>query len=212
MREQDRARERAKQGGSRTLVLAQPQQKFWNQNFSRSLIQLAMDRYLQVALCQSVGQWAVPGEVEAVQGGWCNLGKSVKEIRFSSYTLIPCFFSSLVIGGSADKEFVCNAGDLSLIPLLGRSSGQGNGYPLHYSGLENSMGCIVQGVANSWTRLSDSHLHSHFLMVNLILNLVDMFLQYIKAHTLSLFYIIYMERKKCFYICIYLELLILYSL
>ena len=69
--------------------------------------------------------------------------QDVKEIRFSSYTLIPCFFSSLVIGGSADKEFVCNAGDLSLIPLLGRSSGQGNGYPLHYSGLENSMGCIV---------------------------------------------------------------------
>jgi len=69
--------------------------------------------------------------------------QDVKEIRFSSYTLIPCFLSSLVVGGSAGKEFLCNAGDLSLIPVLGRSSGEGNGYPLQYSGLENSMGCMV---------------------------------------------------------------------
>ena len=53
--------------------------------------------------------------------------------------------------GSADKESACNAGDLSLIPGLGRSPGEGKGYPLHYSGLENSMGCIVRGVAKSRT-------------------------------------------------------------
>ena len=35
----------------------------------------------------------------------------------------------------------------------------GKGYPLQYSGLENSMGCIVHGVAKSWTRLSDFHFH-----------------------------------------------------
>ena len=40
---------------------------------------------------------------------------------------------------SAGKEFSCNAGDLSLIPGLGRSSGEGKGYLLQYSGLENSM-------------------------------------------------------------------------
>ena len=34
----------------------------------------------------------------------------------------------------------CNAGDLGSIPLLGRSLGEGNGYPLQYSCLENSMG------------------------------------------------------------------------
>ena len=40
--------------------------------------------------------------------------------------------------GSAGKESACNAGDLGLIPGLGRSRGEGKGYPLQYSGLENS--------------------------------------------------------------------------
>ena len=48
-------------------------------------------------------------------------------------------------GGSAGKESACNAGDLDLIPRLGRSPGEENGYPLPYSGLENSMDCIVLG-------------------------------------------------------------------
>ena len=45
--------------------------------------------------------------------------------------------------GSAGKESVCNAGDLGSIPGFGRSSGEGKGYPLQDSGLENSMdyGC-----------------------------------------------------------------------
>ena len=41
-------------------------------------------------------------------------------------------------GGSGSKESACNAGDLGSIPGLGRSPGEGNGYPLQYSGLENS--------------------------------------------------------------------------
>ena len=41
--------------------------------------------------------------------------------------------------GSAGKESTCNAGDLSSIPRLGRCPGEGKGYPLQYSGLENSM-------------------------------------------------------------------------
>ena len=48
-------------------------------------------------------------------------------------------------------------GDLGLIPGLGRFPGEGKGYPLQYSGLEKSMDCIVHGVANSRTRLSDFH-------------------------------------------------------
>ena len=44
-----------------------------------------------------------------------------------------------------------------LIPGLGRSPGEGKGYPLQYSGLENSMDYTVHGVAKSWTRLSDFH-------------------------------------------------------
>ena len=51
----------------------------------------------------------------------------------------------------------CNAGDLSWIPGLGRSPGEGKGYPLQYFGLENSMDSIVCGVAKSWIRLSDFH-------------------------------------------------------
>ena len=60
-------------------------------------------------------------------------------------------------GGSAGKESACSAGDLGLIPALGRSPGEVNGYPLQDSGLENSMDYIVQGVAKSQTRLSDFH-------------------------------------------------------
>ena len=54
-------------------------------------------------------------------------------------------------GGSAGKESACNVGDLDSIPGLGRSPGEGKGYPLHYSGLENSMDCIVHGVTKSQT-------------------------------------------------------------
>ena len=45
--------------------------------------------------------------------------------------------------GSTGKESTCSVGDLCLIPGLGRSPGEGKGYPLQYSGLENSMDCIV---------------------------------------------------------------------
>ena len=48
--------------------------------------------------------------------------------------------------GSAGKEFACNVGELGSIPGLGGSPGKGKGYPLQYSGLENSMDCIVHGV------------------------------------------------------------------
>ena len=50
--------------------------------------------------------------------------------------------------GSAGKESACNAGDLGLIPELGRSLGAGKGFPVQYSGLENSMDCIVP---TEWT-------------------------------------------------------------
>ena len=56
--------------------------------------------------------------------------------------LLPCGFPC----GSAGKETACSAGDLGLIPELGRSPGEGKGYPLQYSGLENS---IVHGVAKN---------------------------------------------------------------
>jgi len=59
--------------------------------------------------------------------------------------------------GLAGRESTCTAGDLSLIPELGRSPGEGKGYPLQYSGLENSIDCIVHWIAKSWTGLKDFH-------------------------------------------------------
>ena len=64
--------------------------------------------------------------------------------------------------GSAGKESTCSAGDPGLIPGLQRSPGEEKGYPLQYSGLENSMTCIVDGVAESRTRLSNFHFHFRF--------------------------------------------------
>ena len=66
---------------------------------------------------------------------------------------------------------------LGLIPGLGRSPGEGKGYPLQYSGLENSMDCItVQGVAKSRTQLSDFH----FLIIKGLLKLCYKHLKYFK--------------------------------
>ena len=69
-------------------------------------------------------------------------------------------------GGSAGKEATCSVGDLGSIPGLGRSSGEGNGYPLQYAGLENSMDCIVYGVAKSRTLLSDFHFPLFFILIS----------------------------------------------
>ena len=53
--------------------------------------------------------------------------------------------------GSAGKESTCNAGDSGSIPGLGRLTGEGKGYPLQYSGLENSMDCVIHGIRESDT-------------------------------------------------------------
>ena len=67
-------------------------------------------------------------------------------------------------GGSAGKESTCSVGDWGSIPGLGRSPGEGNSYPLQYSGLENSMDCMVHGLAESDTtdRLSLHFTSFHF--------------------------------------------------
>ena len=69
-------------------------------------------------------------------------------------------WKSLCPGGSDSKESACNARDLCWIPGLGRSPREGNGNPLQYSCLENSMDrgawwTIVHGITKSWARLSD---------------------------------------------------------
>ena len=71
-----------------------------------------------------------------------------------SHTVLPLWLNWI-------KKSSCNVGDLGLIPELGRSPGEGNGYPLQYSGLENSMDCMIHGVTKSWKRLSDFHFTSY---------------------------------------------------
>ena len=61
--------------------------------------------------------------------------------------------------GSAGKESACSVGDQGLSPGLGRSPEEWKGYPLQYSGLENSMDCIVHGVTKSQTQLSDFRIY-----------------------------------------------------
>ena len=86
----------------------------------------------------------------------CNIGDpslipGLRRDRLSTPVFLgfPC--------GSAGKEFTYNEGDLGSIPGLGRSPGEGNGSPPQYSGLENSVDCIVHGAAKSCIRLGDLH-------------------------------------------------------
>ena len=74
----------------------------------------------------------------------------VKKIRWRRDRLPTPVFLGFPCG-SAGKELACKAGNLGSIPGLGKSPGEGKGYPLQYSGVENSMDCIVHGVAKSRT-------------------------------------------------------------
>ena len=70
-----------------------------------------------------------------------------KTIALTRWTFVSKGFPC----GSAGKESACNAGDLGSIPGLGRSPEEEKGYPLQYSGLENSMDHILHKVVKSWT-------------------------------------------------------------
>ena len=94
---------------------------------------------------------------------------------------IPC--------GSAGKEYVCNAKDLGLIRGLIRSPGEGKDYPLHYSGLSNSMDCIAHGVTKSLTWLSD------FLSLWAIWTFVGKVMSLL-FNTLSRFVIAFIPKSK----------------
>ena len=90
---------------------------------------------------------------------------SVRTIHWRKDRLLtPVFLGFLC--GSAGKESACNAGDLSSIPRLGRSPGEGKGYLLQYSGLENSMQSVgSQKVENSWATFTFTfHFNIHLLV------------------------------------------------
>ena len=92
------------------------------------------------------------------------IGIIFMEIILCLHRLIYALFikarSCLIRGfpcGSGGKESAHSAGNLGSIPGLGRFPGKEKGYPLQYSGLKNSIDCIVHGVAKSQTRLSNFH-------------------------------------------------------
>ena len=88
-----------------------------------------------------------------------------KTIALTKQTFVKLIKKKKIIS-QAGKESTCNVGNLGLMPGLGSSPGEWKGYPLQYSGLENSMDCIVNGVAKNWTRLRDlkkkkTHISTH---------------------------------------------------
>ena len=109
--------------------------------------------------------WKIPWIEEPcrLQSMGCEESDTTKQLHFHF------FFHKFQVGtqwirgfpnDSDIKESACNAGDLGLIPWLGRSSGEGNGYPFQYSCLENSLErgawrAAVHGVTKSWTLLSN---------------------------------------------------------
>ena len=77
------------------------------------------------------------------------------EVSKDCYLCIPTSHSDSSVG----KESTCNVGHSGLIPGLETSAREGIGYSLQYCGLENSMDCIVHGVAKNQAQLSGFHFH-----------------------------------------------------
>ena len=102
-------------------------------------------------LCLTLLHLGLPGSSAGKESA-CNAGFDswVRKTRWRRDRL-PIPVSLGIPCGSAGKESAYNVGDLGSIPGLGRSLGEGKGYLLQYSGLENSMNCIVRGVTKSGT-------------------------------------------------------------
>ena len=88
-----------------------------------------------------------------LRGGTCRESSLKSPVHFALLSYLSPAASVDFTGGSDGKESACDARDLDLIPGLGRSSREGNDYPLQYSCLENSVAywATVHGVAKSWT-------------------------------------------------------------
>ena len=85
------------------------------------------------------------------------------------------------------KNLPTNAGDMGLIPGLERFPGERKGYRFQYSGLENSMACIVHGVTESQKRLRDFHFHMSFHKTKLRLSTISIYISKGNGKTQSLF-------------------------
>ena len=114
-----------------------------------------------MATHSSILAWRFPWTLEPGGLGLQSMGLQRVRHDGATNTYFTDSSTKASLEASAGKEPACNAGDLGLIPGLGRSPGEGKGYPLQYSGLEKSMDCIVHGVTKSRTQLSDFNFHFH---------------------------------------------------
>ena len=92
--------------------------------------------------------------------GWFVLHSPLYSVHDSVFSALPQYGSGGFLGGSDSKESACNAEDEGLIPGLGRSPGEGHGYPLQSSCLEDSMDreawrATDHGIERRWTQLRD---------------------------------------------------------
>ena len=101
---------------------------------------------------------------------WRNTGGNI--LKEPTFLL---FFLNFLCG-SAGKESTCNVEDLGSIPGLERPPGEGKGYPLQYSGLENSMDYIVHGVTKSWIQLSNFQKKMLLMFIHVVTCVTDPFL------------------------------------
>ena len=121
------------------------------------------------SLISASGRSAGEGIGYPLQNSWASLvAQLVKNLPAMQETLVqrdrlptPEFLG--FPGGSAGKESICNEGDLGLIPGLGRSPGEGEGYPLQHSGLENSRDCVSPWGRKESDSVSDCHLLIYLL-------------------------------------------------
>ena len=121
----------------------------------------------EMAIHSNTIAWKIPWTEEPGIGysPWGHKELDTTE-RLHMHTCIPCIWGFPC--GSAGEESTCNVGDLGSIPGLGRSPGEGKGYPLQYSGLENSMDYVVHGVTKSQTQLSNFHFHFTLYMSDVL--------------------------------------------
>ena len=119
-------------------------------------------------------------------------------------------FLGFLSGSACKKNSARNVGDLGSILGLGRSPGEGKGYPLRYSGLENSMDCMVHGVTKSLTRLSNFQLSlftfietKHFVII-IVLGLLCVKIVYIRLGNMPVIFVCQNFQCKIAYIYIYI--------
>ena len=98
-------------------------------------------------------------------------GSEVKIKEEACYLLLIGYIILGFPGGSAGKQSVCNAGDLGLIPGLGRSPGEGNGNPLQYTCLEKSHGQRNLAGYSSWGHKRDKTEHAHMAKYKILFGL-----------------------------------------